>query len=450
VKEWKTKLNKITATQILVLGILIRIGISPFFRHPFDIVAWKFLGMVSYDLGINPFPYTSFYGPCWLFTLLGSYPIYLLVSLIRPSELFLNLIIKLPLIFGDLIMAILLFKITKSKLALTLWFLNPYVIWTSAVHGIFDVLPTLFSLLSMYFLGKKQYVASAVSLAVGIGYKVFPVFLLPFFLLFSMRNFGKKISMKYLLVVLTASLLVFAIFLLPQNFKYFYEGLFVDLPRRSMSYVGSSVSYIEFLTLHLGLISNYNFLYTFIPLYIALILFSCKFGTDFDKLNEAIIITLLLLFVTYNTMHPQFLVWVIPFLLIEYVRKKRISFIIMGGMWLWMMLWIFSWNMEMWVVGPLQVFIPVPTHGQMNGLLLVSSMNFSAFTFACIADVSGILRKIGLPFSKWIRFLVLAISTFIMDVLLYSFYGNWGTIIPVLCFAVFYPLIIVSSGGENS
>jgi Gpi18-like mannosyltransferase len=450
VNEWKTKLTKITFVQILILGILIRVVLSPFFRHPFDVTAWKFLGMISYDLRINPVPYTSFYGPCWLFTLLGSYPVYLLVSLFRPSDLFLNLVIRLPIIFGDLITAVLLFKITKSKLAAGLWFLNPYVIFISAVHGQFDVLPTLFVLLSMYFLVKKQNLASAVSLAVGIGYKVFPVFLIPFFLLFSVRNFGKKIAAKYLLILLVSSILVFAIFFLPQNFKYLYEGLFVGLPGRSISYVGSSVSYIEYLSLHLGLLNNYNFLYAFIPLYIVLILFSVKFVRDSDKLNEAIIMTLLLLFVTYNTMHPQFLVWVIPFLLIAYVRKKRISFIIMGGMWLWMMLWIFSWNMQTWVVGPFQMFIPVATQGQTNELLLVSSMNFSAFTFACIADVSGLLRKIGLPFSKWLRFIILSVSTFTMDVLLYSFYGSWGMVVPILCFAVFYPLIVVSSGGRNS
>ena len=448
-KEWKTKLTKITTTQILVLGILIRIGVSPFFRHPYDIVVWKFLGIVSYNLSINPFPYTSFYGPCWLFTLLGTYPIYLLVSLARPSELFLNLVIKLPIIFGDLIVGVLLFKITKSKLALALWFLNPYVIWISSIHGIFDALPTLFSLLAMYFLSKKQYVTSGISLAIGIGYKVFPILLIPFFLLFSLRNFGKKFSTKYFLVLLAATLLVFAIFFLPQNFTYFNEGI-GDLTNRSMLYMGSSISFIEFLTLNLHVVSNYNFLYAFVPLYIALILFSIKYVTDFDRLNEAIIITLLLLFVTYNTMHPQFLVWVIPFLLIEFVRKKRISFLIMSGMWLWMMLWIFSWNLDLWVVGPFQVFIPNPTHGQTDQLLLVSSMNFSAFAFACIAEVSGALHKIGLPFSKRMRFLILAVSTLSMDVLLYSFYGNWGIIIPILCFALFYPLIVLSSGGENS
>src|SRR3972149_243419 len=290
------KVTRIKTVHILVLGILIRIALSPFFRHPYDVTVWKFLGMITYDLRINPFPYTSFYGPCWLFTLLGSYPTYLLVSLVRQSDLFLNLIIKLPIIFGDALVAILLFKLTKSRLVTALWFLNPYVIFISAVHGQFDVLPTLFVLLSMFFLLKKQNLASAVSLAVGIGYKIFPVFLLPLFLLFSARSFGKKITMKYILVLLAVSFLVFAIFLLPQNFKYLYEGV-SDLPQRSISYVGSSVSYIEFLTLHLHFLNNYNFLYVFIPLYIVLFLFSVKFVRDFDTFNEAIIMTLLLLFV---------------------------------------------------------------------------------------------------------------------------------------------------------
>jgi len=447
--EWKMKVTRIKTVHILVLGILIRIALSPFFRHPYDVTVWKFLGMITYDLRINPFPYTSFYGPCWLFTLLGSYPMYLLVSLVRQSDLFLNLIIKLPIIFGDVLVTVLLFKLTKSRLVTALWFLNPYVIFISAVHGQFDVLPTLFVLLSMFFLLKKQNLASAVSLAVGIGYKIFPVFLLPLFLVFSARSFGKKITMKYILVLLAISFLVFAIFFLPQNFKYLYEGV-TDLPQRSISYVGSSVSYIEFLTLHLHFLNNYNFLYVFIPLYIVLFLFSVKFVRDFDTFNEAIIMTLLLLFVTYNTMHPQFLVWVIPFLLLEYERKRRISFSIVGAMWLWMILWIFSWNMQTWVVGPLQAFIPVVTTGQNSQLLLVFSMNFSAYTFACLADVAGLLRRIRLPFSKWVRFLILSISTLTMDIFLYSYYGNFGTIIPILCFTVFYPLIVLSFGGRNS
>jgi Gpi18-like mannosyltransferase len=363
--------------------------------------------------------------------------------------MFLNLVIKLPMIFGDLISAVLLFKFTKSKFVLALWFLNPYVIWISSVHGMFDVLPTLFSLLSMYFLAKKDYLKSAASLAIGIGYKIFPIFLVPLFLMFSARNFGKKFLAKYILVLLSVSLLVFAVFFLPQNFQYLFEGL-SDLPGRNMLYIGSSVSYIEFLALNLGFLSNYNFLYAFIPLYIALILFSLKYLANSDNLNVAIVLTLLLLFVTYNTMHPQFLLWVIPFLLVDYARKKRFSFVILGGMLLWVMLWIFSWNMGLWVVGPLRLFVPVLIDGQTNWLLLISSMNFSAFVFACIADVSGILRKIGLPFSKWTRFLVLGVSTFIMDILLYSFYGSWGVAIPILCFAVFYPLIVLSSGGRDS
>jgi hypothetical protein len=115
-----------------------------------------------------------------------------------------------------------------------------------------------------------------------------------------------------------------------------------------------------------------------------------------------------------------------------------------------MMLWIFSWNMQTWVVGPLQALIPAVSTDSNKQLLLVFSMNFSAYTFACMADVAGLLRKIRLPFSKLGRFLILSISTLTMDILLYSYYGNFGNIIPILCFAVFYPLIVVSSGGKNS
>jgi hypothetical protein len=449
VKDWIMKLTKMTPGQMLVLGTLIRIALSPFFRHPYDVPIWKFLGMISYDLSVNPLPYTSFYGPCWLFTLLGSYPLYLIVSLVRPSDLFLNFVIKLPIIMGDALVALLLFKITKSKLAMALWFLNPYVIFISAIHGQFDVLPALFILLSMFFLTKKQNLACAVSLAVSIGYKIFPVVLVPFFLIFFLRTSGKKITLKYTLVLLMAASLLFAPFFLPQNFKYLYEGI-TALPQRGISYVGSSVSYIEFLTLDLGLFGNYNFLYLFLPFYGVLILWSTKLVKDFDALNKVIVVAVLLLFATYNTMHPQFLVWVIPFLLIEYERKKEISLSLINAMWVWMFLWIFSWNMQSWVVGPLKAFIPIDPSSGNNQLKLVFSMNFSAYTLACLGDVAGLLHRIRVPLSKRVRLLLLSAATFAMDILLYAYYGNFGLIIPILCFAVFFPLIIISFGGKKS
>jgi hypothetical protein len=252
----------------------------------------------------------------------------------------------------------------------------------------------------------------------------------------------------YAIVVIAVVAVLFAPFFLPQNFQYLFEGV-SGISQRSMSYVGSSVSYIEYLTLNLNLLSNYNFLYVFIPLYIVLVFLSMKYIKDFNSLNLSIIIALLLLYVTYNTMHPQFLLWVIPFLLVEYQRNRKVPLVLISAQWIWMLLWIFSWNLGSWVVGPLQPFFANASTGANNQLLLIFSMNFSAYTFACLASVTGLLRKIKLTSSKLVRFLILSTSTLLMDILLYQFYGNSGAFIPILCFAVFFPLIVLSFGGSN-
>jgi Gpi18-like mannosyltransferase len=217
------KFSKVTLGYMLAIAWVVSIALSPFFRHPSDVPTWKFLGEITFNLRINPLPYTSFYGSCWLFTILSSYPTYLIVSLFRASDLFLNLILKVPIIVGDLIVGVVLFKFTKSKLVTAMWLFNPFVIFVSAIQGQFDVLPTLFVLLATYFLLQRKNLASAVSLAIGIGFKIFPVFLLPFFIIFSLKNLGRKATLKYVIVLVAVVAVLFAPFFLPQNFKYLFE-----------------------------------------------------------------------------------------------------------------------------------------------------------------------------------------------------------------------------------
>lgn len=449
------KVKRITIMQMFVLGWLIRLVLSPFFRHPSDVQYWKLLGVITYDLGVNPLPYTSFYGLGWLCSLLASYPLYLIASLTGPSDLLLNLIVKLPILIGDFFTGVVLFKITKSRLATALWLFNPYVIFISSIHGQFDVIPTLLTLLSVFFLAKKQYVASAISFAVGLSYKTFPIFLLPFLLLFSFRNFGKKIAIKYAFISIFASFILFMPYFLPENFKYFYEGLMLDVPQRELYYVGSSVSYLEFLIFHLRLLSGYNFVYMFVPMYVVLIFFSIKFVRDIDGLNKSIILTLLLLYVTYSTMHPQFLVWVLPFLVIEYVRKKTVPSSLLNLMWIWVLLWIISWDMRSFLARPLQEAFS--TYGTATGyteyskrLLLIFSMNFSAYAFACLIRVQGSLSEMGVFLPKWLQLITPLTAILAMDIILYTSYGNFGLVIPVVCFIVYYPLIVVSYGWKAS
>ena len=76
-----------------------------------------------------------------------------------PGMLF-NSVVKIPFLISDVAITFLLYKIveelTHSKAlaekAAFLWFLNPFVIWISAVWGMWDTLPALFScLLSTFY-----------------------------------------------------------------------------------------------------------------------------------------------------------------------------------------------------------------------------------------------------------------------------------------------------------
>lgn len=79
-----------------------------------------------------------------------------------PGLLF-DFLMKLPLIASDTIIALLIYKMSnryfskeRAVFATALWFLNPLTIWISSGWGMFDTLPALFTVLSLYFILEKK------------------------------------------------------------------------------------------------------------------------------------------------------------------------------------------------------------------------------------------------------------------------------------------------------
>ncbi|MCI4317574.1 MAG: hypothetical protein L3J96_03470, partial [Thermoplasmata archaeon] len=100
-----------------------------------------------------------------------------------PGILFL---LKLPLILADLGVAILLFAVGRRSgeaygtfLAMA-WFLNPVVIWASAVHGEVDSLAVLLALAFLLALWKGWLLPSGLFLGLGVFAKIYPLAFLPF------------------------------------------------------------------------------------------------------------------------------------------------------------------------------------------------------------------------------------------------------------------------------
>jgi uncharacterized membrane protein len=104
--------------------------------------------------------------------------------LVVPGPLF-DLLVKLPLILSDLIIALLIYKLVKRYLgdervavsACALWFLNPLTIWVSSGWGMFDTLPALFTVLGLYFMLDKKFAYAGISLALSIVMKYYAVVL---------------------------------------------------------------------------------------------------------------------------------------------------------------------------------------------------------------------------------------------------------------------------------
>lgn len=177
---------------LLVIGLSIRLVLAPFFMHPWD-TATIMESSQQFLSGVNPFRFVvdqsvllqersglplNYYGFAWLpHVLLIFAPFYWLYTLMFGSSMpfigghgevaepvlvypelygFLALI-KLPVILADVAIVYLLYS--RGKRLALLYALNPYVIFVSAIWGMFDQIVGLFLLLS-YLLFQRTKLAS--------------------------------------------------------------------------------------------------------------------------------------------------------------------------------------------------------------------------------------------------------------------------------------------------
>lgn len=110
-------------------------------------------------------------------------------------------LLKSSYLIFDLSIAYLLVQMVergRKKLILVLYFLNPITLFVVYVQGQFDILPSFFVILSLYFAKKsyEQHTAelnrysflSVIALGVGAGFKTYTYLLLPIFVVFLYKN----------------------------------------------------------------------------------------------------------------------------------------------------------------------------------------------------------------------------------------------------------------------
>lgn len=309
--------------KIILLAVLIRLLVMPFFYHP-DIKSQLFhMQFLSHgvfniydfvDKNKSNLPYTNIYVYLpFTYYFFGSVD-YILSPLYPhdlyqwlndwgetqnnyPNMIFFMLVLKIPYLIFDLLTGYILYKIYKNKKILYFWFFNPISIYLIYILGNFDIIPAFLTLLSFYFIKNNKQFWSYLTIGFAIALKMYPIMFLPFLFFYDKKNIFKNIKYSiFSLIPLILSILPFI------KQKSFYD-----------SFLGSGLTQkiLEY---------KINGLPIF-PVFFTLILIAYFFSKSKYKF-EAAILQIFLIFIGLVNFHPQWIMWFFPFMIIFFINSK--------------------------------------------------------------------------------------------------------------------------------
>lgn len=316
---------------ILILAILLRFFLAFSTFHP-DIQAFNLAGKIVGEGNIlnlydylpslesdNPIKNLAVFNyppPIYLFSGIFNFvfktiglPVnqYLLDSPANYGDILFNihlLFLKLPYLIFDLLTGFVLYKLfnqkEKSRLAFILWLFNPLNLYSTYLMGQFDVIPTFFTILSIYFIAKNKLNLAAIALGFGIAFKLYPIFLLIPLVILGKNSLDK---VKVFLLAVSPYILVTLPYLHSHNFRSI--ALFASQSSKSL-FASIPVSGGESILLF--------------PAF--LILFYLMIFYHRNKDNWKNFLIPLLLFFVFTHYHPQWLIWITPFLIMNLVYSN--------------------------------------------------------------------------------------------------------------------------------
>ncbi len=321
--------------RALLPALFLRLLMMPFFYHPdikshhfhFYFLSQKVINLYQYLANhALSLPYTdTFNYPPLVYFVFGSFQLALRPLLgsdfvhwlfdwgpeqILNPHLFRYLfILKLPYLVLDLATAFLLTSFFKTeaqkKKVFVLWLFNP-VVWY-ALYGLshFDILPAFLVLWSMAWLNQNKVWHSGLFLGLAAAFKTYPLLLLPFLAILASRR------LKKIIFVFLAGMGLYLATLLP----FFNSGEF----RQSVLFSGLSQRLFQ-AGINLGFGEN---LIIFVVLVTGLFFFIQKTWPGRREKTIPVFLAVLLLIFSLSHFHPQWIVWLLPFLTILLVQQPK-------------------------------------------------------------------------------------------------------------------------------
>lgn len=235
-------------------------------------------------------------------------------------------IFKIPYLIFDLGIAFLLSDLfsdfRKKRLVFIIWLFNPLSLYTSFMMGQFDVIPLFFVVLALWLIWKRnQNIFGAVCLGIGGAFKMYPLLLLSFVVWL-----GKDLKEKIKLGIF--GLLPYFLTILPFLPSPVFRQVCLFSPQSQK-------------ILHMILpVSGAEGIYVFMCLFFFLFLYAGYKKVGNDNIWQYFLVMMLLLFSSTHY-HPQWFLWITPFLILELVKndfKNLFLVLILFSCWLFITL----------------------------------------------------------------------------------------------------------------
>jgi Gpi18-like mannosyltransferase len=349
---------------IILIGLALRVILSLFTSHVYDMDIWKFATRTFYEHGeIALFSnWTS--PPVFYFILILSYfPYALLHYLIgfddwrvfyHPVKVVESLFIKMPMIIADVLIFILLIKILhqvkpsfskkQTVFLSSLYFLNPYAIMVSSVWGMFDALAMVFIIAGIYMWTKESYTLAGSLFAISACTKWIGFVPLLVGTILLLRSKQLKTAIKMVITSITVILAIFALsFTVTNQMGYVLEVLAFRLGKGSDVTTWHGLTYLEYFRLQNifdilpdWLVSNY-----FLILFGVFVAFLCitiarskpqNHRAEAFTLIKSTLLAFLAFYLTYHKINQQFLVWSIALvpLLFSSSENEALKYLAIG------------------------------------------------------------------------------------------------------------------------
>lgn len=218
----------------------------------------------------------------------------------------------------------LLFKLTKPKQYFWLLLLPSSLFCTLSL---FDIVPAFLCLLALYFLYKEYFDLSCVVLAIGFLTKWYPVLLLPVFMVYYFSKFKKIKWSMFVFFLLTAFVIILPTLI---------NGVqYLLVPYKFQARISSNTENLFYLIrAFFKYIFNINFDTNFTRNLFLLLQFSiiplCLTSKidDFSKVIKWSTLSILVFMLFCRRYSPQWILWVMPFLILNIKNRKDVFKII--------------------------------------------------------------------------------------------------------------------------